>query len=205
MPSALKVVKLPSIMTKRGSELAWRRAAQSGLTEWGQIAQSEIRNVIVEGADTRGHKGRVWTGALLIGILAGPVEVSSRGARIVVAPSSREAVKAIVHEEGRRAGRTPPPKVAIRAWLTGSPKGMQLTTRALADAAADGFKGSRDTFLDGAEEGPFLQRIGFASVVARSIGRKGIPGLQMFEKASIVMVKKGPPIMQKHAAREFRR
>lgn len=176
-------------------------AANGALVELGALAASRVKEVLLTARDSRGFVGRKDTGLAHGSVGASRPIVAGGVVRSVVglAPP-RDEISGVL-EEGRRPGAKMPPPAALKAWAR----------RKLRDSVAASMKGARTTLKDGAKfralgekiaksggtvgrgMGPKVSGVGkakldkaadrLAFVVARSIGKKGIPGLHAFASA----------------------
>ncbi len=190
MASRLRVVATPAAMTLRGTAAAFRRAATSALLQIGREAQSAIRQRIRRDTDRRGYRGRHDRGLLVNSITALPPVVTATRAEQSTVSQPPAADYALVHEDGRRAGKRPPPLAPLRAWIARTDKGRRLLALFMEQS---GLK--RKAALEA-----------LARTLARSIARKGIPGLHFMDRtAREFRAGRSARIVAAHFAREAAR
>ena len=177
------------------------RAAVAALGELGAIGASRVKEVLLTARDARGFVGRKDTGLAHSSVGASRPTAAGGVVRSVVGMGSpRDEISGVL-EEGRRPGQRPPPSAALKPWarrklrdaVASSMRGARVTTKDAAKfrALADRIAKSGGTV--GRGMGPKVSGVGKAAidkaadrlafVVARSIGRKGFPGLHAFASA----------------------
>lgn len=193
-------------------------AARRAAIEIGAVGMSMVKQSLMQDRDIRGFIGRKDTGLAHNLVNALPPERTPRGWRVVVGIGPpRDAISGVL-EKGRRAGRRMPPVDAIEAWvrrklrdrvaltLPGAKvSSMAKATIAVKTRTADE-KVKRGTWTK-AERNAYVRSLGVgkvtgvkraaldrairarAWVIARSIGRRGFPGLSMFAKAKAALGK----------------
>ncbi len=172
MSARVVVVRMPRILTARGNREAFRVAARRALLQIGRETQTEIRKRIAETRDSRGFRGRQDTGKLTNSITAQAPVVSAHRATQATVSQPPAGDYAPVIEEGRRPGARMPPVAPIRRWLERTTTGKRIIEAMAVKLKAEGEKITKAKLLDRA-----------ALQVARSIGRKGTPGIHMFAGA----------------------
>lgn len=196
------------------------RAALAAVREAGALGQSRAKAVLLSDADARGYIGRKNTGQAHehLGTSA-PVLVRPGLARAVTGIGAPRDKIAAVLEDGRRPGARMPPVAPLVKWarhklanrLGASLPGAKVTNAARARfdrLRAKAKKYGKDL---GRGVGPAVsgvkakdldaeaERVGF--LIARSIARKGTPGLRPFRKAGAYVQPKLEAIFRRHLAR----
>jgi len=200
-----------------GSEI--EAAALAACREVSTLAASRVKEGLLFARDPRGYVGRKDTGMAHAAVgSTEPIVANGRVSSTTAIGPPRDEI-AVVLEEGRKPGARRPPTAPIKAWalrklrdaISSDLRGARVTDRdaaryrALAERAeANGrplgrgslarVTGVRTADLDAAAD-----RIAFA--VARSIGRKGVPGLHMFAAAAAAVAKRIEPIFIRHLRR----
>lgn len=194
------------------------RAADGAVRELSTMAVSRVKEVLLTARDSRGFVGRKDTGLAHSGVGAtAPVKSGTATRAVVAVGPPRDEITAVL-EDGRRPGSRPPPSSALVPWVR----------RKLKDAVASGLKGARVTKKQGdvfqrkaaliLKRGGSLKGLGpkvsgvkketldkaiasVAFLVARSIGRKGIPGLHPFESARKLVEENAERVYLRHLKR----
>lgn len=194
-------------------------AALATVREASTLAASRVKELLLFARDERGFVGRKDTGMAHQAVGSTEPTAGPRGFSAVTAIGPPRDEIAIVLEEGRKPGARMPPTAPIKAWAL----------RKLRDAIASGLEGARVTpkaaarFKALAEKAEALGRplgrgamarvsgVGasdldkaaesVARAVARSIGRKGIPGLHAFKRAAAIMQTRIEAIFSRHLRR----
>lgn len=196
------------------------RAAMAAVREAGALGQSRAKAVLLSDVDSRGYVGRKNTGQAhdAVGTSA-PVLVRPGLARAVTGIGAPRDKIAAVLEEGRRPGARMPPVAPLVAWarkklasqLGAGLKGAKVTNADRARFARLQAKAKRLGKDLGRGVGPKVsgvkakaldaeaQRVGY--LIARSIGRKGFPGLRPFRKAGAYVQPRLEAIFRRHLAR----
>jgi len=196
------------------------RAALAAVREAGALGQSRAKAVLLSDTDARGFVGRKDTGQAhqLLGTSA-PVLVRAGLARAVTGIGAPRDVIAAVLEEGRRPGQKMPPPAALKAWvlrklrssLGSALPGAKVTNASRARFEALRARAARAGKTLGRGVGPAItgakkvdleaeaERVAF--LIARSIGRKGFPGLRPFRKAGAYIQPKLESIFRRHLSR----
>lgn len=151
--------------------LAVRVGAEAGIQKAILLLENAVKTNIQQGRAP--HGATVATGTLMGSVFS---EMRGTAAEIhgVVAVSPPADRYALVVETGRRPGARMPPAEALILWVR-----QKLSTGIGAAATVTGKSGKpqRSRGKAGSAERAL------AFVVARSIGRKGFPGVHMFERA----------------------
>jgi len=172
--SQVRVIQIPTMLTEKGSKDVYLKAADNGLREIGAVGSSKVQDRIRGTTDSRGYKGRVDKALMVKSITAGRPRRS--GERVTQETFSQPPASqwTIVNELGRRPGKKPPPPKVIESWLKRTQKGRSFLMRVKADLQKARRKVPSDAIL--------AARMAF--IVARSIGRKGVPGIFMFRRTA---------------------
>jgi len=188
-------IRLPAILTAQGSQAAFQRVATDALNQIGREAVGEARRILREDRDVRGYRGRIDRGIARASVTAlAPVVSGVRGTLEVVSQPPAADYWPVI-EEQRTPGRRMPPVQPIHDWLRRTDKGRALTEAAFNQHKAQHPTAKLDRF-----------RKDFAFVVARSIGRKGTPGLAPFRRtADLFSQGRAAAIFATHAARVLAR
>lgn len=196
------------------------RAAMAAVREAGALGQSRAKAVLLSDTDSRGFVGRKDTGQAHAALgTSAPVLVRPGLARAVTGIGAPRDKIAAVLEEGRRPGARPPPSAPLVPWvrrklastLGAGLKGAKVTNAARARFARLQAKAARSGKTLGRGVGPKVsgvkakdldteaKRVAF--LIARSIGRKGTPGLRPFRKAGAYIQPKLEAIFRRHLSR----
>lgn len=195
-------------------------AAIAALREASARSQSRIKDVLLHATDSRGFVGRKDTGLAhsAVGSSAPQVIGAGRVRTVTGIGPPRDAIASVL-EEGRRPGKRMPPPDALKPWarrklrdrVAANMKGARVTLKS--KARFDALKARAGKFGKtlGKGTGPRVTGVGkarleaavdqLAFVVARSIGRKGFPGLHPFKRARVAMDKELDGIFRRHLRR----
>lgn len=197
-----------------------QEAALGAVRESAARSASRVKEILLTGRDARGFVGRKDTGLAHDAVgSSGPLPLSDRVAFVTAIGPPRDQI-AIVLEEGRKPGAKMPPPDSLKPWIR----------RKLRNQVAAGMRGARVTAKDrarfealeakakkrggkglGRGAGPRVSGVGkerlekaadrLAFVIARSIGKRGTPGLHAFKRAAAIAEREIPGIYQRHLRR----
>lgn len=202
------------------TEAQVQEAALGAVREASARGASRIKDMMLTARDSRGYVGRKDLG--LAHDAVGSSEPQVVGAGRVQAVTGigppRDQIAGVL-EDGRRPGARMPPPDSLKPWIkrklrnavASQLRGARVTAKSreryLALAARAALRGG--TLGKGASArvtGVGKERIdkaadSLAFVIARSIGRRGIPGLHAFARTRAIMEKQLPAIFQRHLRR----
>jgi hypothetical protein len=147
------------------------KGAEQGITESILLLENAVKSNILTGRPPHGATSASGT---LLGHVFSELRGTPASPRGIVAVSPPADQYALVVEKGRTPGKRMPPPQALIAWVRKRfPTVISATARAFGKAEK---RLTRRQARQSAE-------LSFAWIVARSIGKKGFPGIHMFERA----------------------
>lgn len=179
------------------------QAALATAREASALAVSRVKDVLLSGEDSRGFVGRKDLGLAHNAVGSTAPAIVAPGlirARTGIGPP-RDEIAAVL-EDGRRPGARMPPPDSLKPWvkrklrnqIAAAMRGARVTTKAgaafkaLVERAAKRGKtlgkGASAKVSGVSKEAIDKAADAVAFVVARSIGRKGTPGLHAFQHAA---------------------
>ena len=165
---SISITGVDALAQRYGDQV--RAGAAVGIEQSILLLENAVKTKIQEGRDVRHFGPAVATGTLLGAVFSEMrgTPASPQGIVAVSPPADRYA---LVVEKGRRPGQRQPPSDVLIPWIR-----QKLRDGFQAVATIKGRKQKAGGRRQATERG-------LAFVVARSIGRKGFPGVHMFRNA----------------------